>query len=354
MTEKNPETKTKLIWDVGTAYELFISLEVLHNPDLYGLRASWAAGIRSRIPAIERKLLEDLTPFISVSNYWIYQLPEPKDAISAMWSIRQIPAEERMLKIVGVDTGCSEYEKILLRIAQQRSWNESDLDEFSNLINKEHKKHPEKETISHFLDLWSKPDELGDNYLAALQAYQHAFFEEEEKRIGPVLKEQLEIAKQLAKKMSVPELLVELSQGVNIDAFKTSKDMILIPAFWSTPLMMFEERIEDKMMLLFGARPASMSAIPGEIIPESLLRSLKALSDPTRLKIMHYLYKEEVTPSELARRLNLRAPTVTHHLNDLRLAGLVNLTIKGQEKYYAARQEAIQSACIQLLSFMDS
>ena len=58
---------------------------------------------------------------------------------------------------------------------------------------------------------------------------------------------------------------------------------------------------------------------------------------------MYYISREELSPSELSRRLHLRAPTVTHHLNELRLAGLVNLTIKGQDKRYSARREALQS-----------
>ena len=48
-----------LAWDQGSAYELFVSLMVLHDPERFGLRASWAAGVRSRLPAAERKLLED-------------------------------------------------------------------------------------------------------------------------------------------------------------------------------------------------------------------------------------------------------------------------------------------------------
>jgi DNA-binding transcriptional ArsR family regulator len=106
------------------------------------------------------------------------------------------------------------------------------------------------------------------------------------------------------------------------------------------------------MLFLFGARPANMSAIPGELVPDGLLRSLKSLADPTRLKILYYLSQEELTPSKLAQRLHLRAPTLTHHLSDLRLAGLVNLTIKGQEKFYTTRFEAIDTTHTTLKAFL--
>ena len=49
---------TRLRWEIGTGYDLFISLLVLHRPEQHGLRASWAAGVRSRLPADERETLE--------------------------------------------------------------------------------------------------------------------------------------------------------------------------------------------------------------------------------------------------------------------------------------------------------
>jgi DNA-binding transcriptional ArsR family regulator len=353
MTDQPTNVNTTLLWDWGTAYELFISLEVLNNPSLYGLRASWAAGVRSRIPAVERKLLEEVIPFIGIPMSWLYDLAEPKDAIAAMWSMRQIPPAERMIKVLGLEKEKDDYQKILLRIARLSHWNETDLEEFYAYICKHEACTLKREEASRFLDRWAKPAEFGEGYLAALQSYHQVFFEEEEKRIGPILKQQLEYARQLATRMSVPELLVELSQGVSMDDFYASREIVLIPAFWSTPLIMYGQTTEGRMIVMFGARPAGMSAIPGEIIPESLMRSLKALSDPSRLKILHYLSKEELTPSELARRLHLRAPTVTHHLGDLRLAGLVNLTIKGQEKYYSVRRENIRNTCAQIESFLD-
>ena len=73
MEEKQPE----LIWEAGTAYDLFISLLVLHDPDEYGLRASWAAGVRSRLPANERKVLEESVFALGLPLPWIHRLPEP-------------------------------------------------------------------------------------------------------------------------------------------------------------------------------------------------------------------------------------------------------------------------------------
>ena len=57
---RQPGDRTRLpelAWDIGTAYDFFISLSVLHTPEEFGLRASWAAGVRSRLSSAHRKTL---------------------------------------------------------------------------------------------------------------------------------------------------------------------------------------------------------------------------------------------------------------------------------------------------------
>jgi len=351
----NPKTTTPVLqWEIGTAYEFFISLYVLHLPELHGLRASYAAGIRSRIPAEERKFLEEVIPFIGFPLCWVYQLPKPKDAISVLWALRQIPPGKRLLTILCGDTWDKPEAKaiweIYQKIAEQGKWGKKDLALLSEAMSKEAGFDEQK--LIKFLDRWSKPEESGEMLLKGLQAYYQAFFEEEEKRVAPVLEAALERARQLAGRMSLPDLLTELSQGVHFDN-QFEKELVLIPAYWTTPLVLLDKLDDNRCVFLFGARPATMSATPGELVPDGLLRALKALADSTRLKILYYLSREELTPSELSRRLHLRAPTVTHHLTELRLAGLVNLTVKGQEKFYSTRREALQGTFKNIEEFLD-
>jgi DNA-binding transcriptional ArsR family regulator len=360
----SPSTTT-IHWDIGTAYELFVSLHVLNAPEEFGLRASWAAGVRSRIPAESRKILEDLYSLTGIPIKWLSTLPEPKDAITALWTLKQIPPAERMLQLYCIRENCAftgdsdkelEYQKIMqiiLRVSEERAWTESDLALITDFLLK-HDKKTNREKIVNYLDWCSRPEEFGEAFLTALQVYYHVFFEEEEKRIAPVLANALARAKKLAESLNIADLFRELSQGVELNEEFQSRNFILVPAFWTTPLVIFEKFDSNTMLLLFGARPAGMAAIPGELVPDGLVRTLKALGDPSRLKILNYLAKEELSPSELARRLHLRAPTVTHHLNELRLSGLVNLKIHGQEKRYSARIEAVDLMCNTMKDFIQA
>lgn len=362
MTDK--QTSPSISWDFGTAYELFISLHVLHEPDYFGIRPSYAAGVRSRIPAPERKLLEEVYPLTGVPLKWLHSLPAPKDAVSALWALKQIPAAERMSKLQRLDDpylgdNAEEFEKhkrfheILTRIASDGKWKPDDVDFFLKVFGKKHG-GLKKEALERSFEWWSKPKELGEGFLSAVQAYYQAFFEEEEKRIEPVLKAGFEKAQALAATLNIDDLFFELSQGIQLtDEFRAPK-FIIAPAFWTTPLIFFEKIEKDTMLLLFGSRPADMSVIPGETVPDALVRSLKALADPTRLKILYYLSNESLTPSEIARKLQLRPPTVTHHLSELRLASLVELTLNEDEKRYAVRKQALESIFGNLEAFLQN
>jgi len=341
---------TTLAWDVGTAYELFVSLHVLHEPERYDLRPSWAAKIRSRIPTAERTFLEETYPFINIPTSWIHRLPEPKNAITVLYALQQIPTAKRGSALLDLEKGIHPESKYLLELAERRRWDKQDLSKLVPMMCKDPVDQSE-EALVKYLNWWVRPEDFGTMLYSGLQAYHQGFFEQEEKRVGPVLEAGSQRARQLSAHLDARELITELSQGVQYTE-DLGKELIIVPTFWMTPLVHLETIAEGQRLFLFGARPATMSAIPGELVPDGLLIALKALADPTRLKILRYLSEQELTPSELSRRLNLRAPTVTHHLKELRLAGLVNVTFRGQEKLYRARLGALDSIHVDLKAFL--
>jgi len=344
----------RLVWEIGTAYDFFMSLEVLYHPDEYGLRASWAAGVRSRLPAAERKMLEDIQHFLWLPLHWIGGLPAPKDAASVLWALRQIPADQRPLRMTNPYETPPAIFAALQRVVENRAWDANDLDVFKSFLGACKKGHLVK-CCDVYLDWFSRPEEMGELYLSALQAYYHAFFAEEEKRIAPILREGLAQAQELAERLPLLDLLAELSQGVHFEKDFSAAEIVLIPGYWNTPLVVFPKVGSESMAFMFGVRPADMSLVPGEPVPDALLRVLKALADPTRLRILRYLNEETLTPAQLSRKLRLRAPTVTHHLQAMRLAGLVHIIIEeGEDKGYTSRLDAIQAAFKNLESYLTS
>jgi DNA-binding transcriptional ArsR family regulator len=347
-----------LQWDLGTAYDLFMSLQVLHRPGDYGLRAAWAAGMRSRLPSAEREFLERLLPtnfMYSAPLRWCYELPAPKDSVTALEVLAETPAAQRLPNLLLDDHKDEQpFKEIVQEVSQRGSWSEEDQEKLRELYVKEWKKTVPAKTIQAELDMWAGVADYGERILSALQAYYEVFFAEEERRIQPILEEQLHRAQALAKKLDILDLLEELSQGVRLSEMPEVKELILAPTYWGAPFLYFGEIDEGRRIMLFGARPENASVVPGEIVPDQLLNALKAMSDPTRLRILRYLNTEALTPTQLARRLRLRAPTVIHHLHALRAAGLVSISLgAGKERAYRSRHEGVQATCDMLKDFLE-
>jgi len=75
---------------------------------------------------------------------------------------------------------------------------------------------------------------------------------------------------------------------------------------------------------------------------------LKALADPARVKIMSLLFSSsagEENTGELAAVLRLTESTVSHHLSQLRKAGLVESDRRGMNVYHRPHRDAVAALC---------
>ncbi len=345
----------QLKWDLGTAYDFFISLDVLHDPATYGVRGVWAAGMRSRLPGAEREFLDEVMGMMNLPIAWVYTLPPPKDAATALRTLEKVPLAERLLTLARYSRIPAEALPILRELAARSAWQPEERETLRRILAATERVRTAQRpgALDKLLKWCTRAEEFGERYLRALRAYYEVFFAEEERRIYPALQDALEQAQELAGRLSVPQLIEELSQGLWFAETLKVSELALAPSYWSAPLIFFEQLDERRALLLFGGRPADAALIPGEVVPEQLLRALKALSDPTRLKIMRYLARESLTPTQLSHRLRLRAPTVVHHLQALRAAGLVQVMIaEGKERTYALRVGSVRAACEALQNFL--
>lgn len=62
--------------------------------------------------------------------------------------------------------------------------------------------------------------------------------------------------------------------------------------------------------------------------------TLKALSDPTRRKILELLKKGPLSAGEIGEHFDMTGATLSHHLATLKKAGLVDINKKGTFVYY--------------------
>lgn len=74
---------------------------------------------------------------------------------------------------------------------------------------------------------------------------------------------------------------------------------------------------------------------------DDLLGMLKALADESRLLMLRVLHEREYTVGELAKRVQLGEPTVSHHLARLREQEFVTLRMAGNQRFYRANPNGI-------------
>ncbi|MDD4969202.1 MAG: autorepressor SdpR family transcription factor [Paludibacter sp.] len=61
----------------------------------------------------------------------------------------------------------------------------------------------------------------------------------------------------------------------------------------------------------------------------------KALNDPARREILKMLQKQDMTAGDIASKFEMTAPSISHHLDKLKRAGLVTTVKQGQFIHYS-------------------
>ncbi|HHX23330.1 MAG TPA: winged helix-turn-helix transcriptional regulator, partial [Thermoanaerobacterales bacterium] len=84
----------------------------------------------------------------------------------------------------------------------------------------------------------------------------------------------------------------------------------------------------------------------------SLNRMFKALSDPIRRKILLMLKKKDMTAGEIAEQFDISKPSISHHLNILKQAGMVLDDRKGQYIYYSINTSVFEDVISFSIDFL--
>jgi len=82
-----------------------------------------------------------------------------------------------------------------------------------------------------------------------------------------------------------------------------------------------------------------------------LSATFRALSDPSRQKILELLKKKDMAVNELAKSFSMTLPSLSHHLNILKQAELVTSQRQGQEIIYSLNLSVFEEVSKLLIKF---
>jgi DNA-binding transcriptional ArsR family regulator/AraC-like DNA-binding protein len=151
-------------------------------------------------------------------------------------------------------------------------------------------------------------------------------------------------------RLPLPELVERVTGGVRWVPDATTRRLYLSPSYFTRPYN-----------YVFGGRDWHMFAYPlaesalgadADAVPAASVRLFRALGDESRLRILRLLASGDLYLTEIAERMGLSKPTVSHHLALLRAAGLVTITEAGALTYYSLRRERVLDAGVELASYL--
>lgn len=81
--------------------------------------------------------------------------------------------------------------------------------------------------------------------------------------------------------------------------------------------------------------------------------AFKALADPTRRHILELLRTKDLTAGEIAEHFDMTKPSLSHHMNTLKTAGLVDAERDGQNIIYSLNTSVLQGLMSWFYTFTD-
>ncbi|MTK63938.1 MAG: winged helix-turn-helix transcriptional regulator [Methanobacterium sp.] len=96
-----------------------------------------------------------------------------------------------------------------------------------------------------------------------------------------------------------------------------------------------------------------LSSLPEDKLLEEHSNKLKALSDPTRLKILYLLSGKELCVCEIIYALNKPQSSISHHLNILKNLGFITGRKEGVWIHYKLKDAKITDLVSELIKAID-
>ncbi|HUP27900.1 MAG TPA: winged helix-turn-helix domain-containing protein [Chloroflexia bacterium] len=357
---KSDRLASVLDWDWGTAYEMVLSLRTLFHPKQYGLPAPWAAGVRKRISAQAQRELKDFynPPFAFIAYapfHLILEMQGPKNSTAFLDFVEAIPDQDFSRRMFWPRFGEPAFYEITARALAGEGTSEADIEDYRRAMEgSRFALLPTATEVRRLFADMAEPATTKKRWLRAMREYHTEFFAEEEVREAPALEKMLAQAQALATTVSVPDLIEQLSNGFTISRDMELKRLVLVPSIWHHPFVVNQELDEHEVLLIWGAHPAGFKLVPGESVPSDAMLVLRALNDPTRLRLLRLIASEPRSLISLAHEVKLSLPTVSHHIRELRGAGLIRLEVagKGRESNYTVRWSSAQNAFDDLERFV--
>jgi DNA-binding transcriptional ArsR family regulator len=299
--------------------------------------------------------------FAYMPLHLVYRMSAPKDVKHFFDFIEAIPGDDFMQKVHVPLVADGALVQLTRKALNGEKLTDAEAEEYRRGVGRARiLPPPSLPEVRRLFEEMANPAATKKRWLAVMREYHTVFFAQEEERLQPVLKHMVDEAKALSETRNVTDLIERLSNGYTISQESNLRRLVLIPSVWCHPFVVHSSLAPEELLLAWGAHPPGYRLAPGESVPDNAMLVLRALSDPTRLRLLRLLAVEPRSPQALARELKLSLPTVSHHMRELRVAGLIRFEAqmgdkekeRGRENRYTVRWQSAERAFGELGRFV--
>lgn len=359
----------------GLRFDLLYSLEVLLAASP-GIHAAWRSAALAALP---RSCRDDLAYFHGSAHLWVLlgdalgPSPPPDDMTGLMAQLEALSADEMQRSVLEgalhdaraaerVARGGMSLERALLEApAVKREWLEH-IDLYPPSL--------ESPTLRALSRIAASAEESKARVLHLLDGYWRSTFSRTWAEIEPQLRRSREEKERLLQSCTLEEffrlalLRVEaddrarclraIKGGYRLSYARIREAYVAPSAFNHQRFWTAFDTPEGTVVFLPYFDPAVAPAAgdprpAGAPTPVDAPLVCKALGDPTRFAIATLIAREPATSADLAARLGLSRPTISHHIVLLREAGLLREEAAGGSIQLHLRREAIAALSDALL-----
>lgn len=218
--------------------------------------------------------------------------------------------------------------------------------------------------IDEAVSLVISPSQLKLRTLALLQGFWRDVFEAEYHAMLPELRRSVRVAQSLMHYSSAQNTFAELTgHRLPEEISRRLPDVDRVVYSPSQRLGRFIQYIlyPPALILYFNPAtvlerktgPARLASDDAGLSTTDLLEGFRALSDPSRMRIIEMLREQELYAQEIVSRLGISQSAVSRHLSTLESANLVTVRPANGMKYYAVDRGRLHALASQLASMAD-
>jgi DNA-binding transcriptional ArsR family regulator len=197
------------------------------------------------------------------------------------------------------------------------------------------------------------PDKLNDLPELVRRALRSwlPIFEAHEERVDRILRRDV-AGRSMDEAAANPIGFIEkTTNGIRMVPDSRTRRIVLAPSYFGRPYNSVA-KVGDTTLICYPIADTALGESSRTAPPAATVRLYRALGDETRLQILRLRTDRARYLTELATALELSKPTVSHHLAQLRSAGLVTMTEQGNLTYYTLRRDRADEAGPELRAFL--